>query len=164
MKITKNVFSEDLLKSLKEFTRDGKQPSTTNFFGWEPVVVGVSNAIFCFNLNDNLQDQVTKELLEHKILKSVPKKMLAKIHLSSRGSFIPWHNDLPYKFTCTVYLNEYWDKDWGGYFMYENEEIKAIKPEHNVAISFEPPLMHTVGLTSINAPLREILQIFVVEY
>lgn len=165
VKKTENVFSEALLEKLFLHTRDGKAPNKTNFFNWGSNVIGVSNAIFVFDLPEELKKEVETELLNKNIFEQVPKKWFCSVFLMSRHSNIPWHNDEKYKFTCTIYLNKEWDSNHGGYFMYEDgEELKAIIPTYNNAVSFAPPLKHTSVLTSNYAPLRESLQIFVEEF
>ena len=69
VKITENVFSDSLLEKLFIFSRDGKQPTKTNFFSWDADVVGGSNAIFLFNLEDDLKKEVAKELVFKGILR-----------------------------------------------------------------------------------------------
>jgi hypothetical protein len=162
LKITQNVLSADLLKSLYVYTRDGRQPSRTNFFGWKEIVVGTSSAIFSFKIEDALKKQVAQELIEKGIFEKEPQEWTANIHLMSRGAFIPWHDDANHKASCTIYLNSQWDHNWGGYFLYEERGVtKALTPTYNMGVSFVAPLLHTCTLTAINAPLRESLQIFV---
>lgn len=165
MNIIGNALSFDLLNMLHTYTRDGKQPTKTNFFSYLPEVVGSSNAIFCFDLPNDLKTKVASEFLSKNIFLKEPTKWTATIQLFSRSSFIPWHDDRNHKFTATVYLNKIWDDDWGGYFAYrDGEEIKCIKPTYNTAVFFNTPLPHSVMYTANNAPLRESLQIFVDEY
>jgi len=162
--ITKNTLSGELVKKLKDFTRDGKPPSGVNFFNWGAQIVQSSNAIFKFVLDEDLKKELSVELIHKGIFNKEPKSWAASIHLMSRHSNIPWHNDSPHKSTCTIYLNEVWNSDWGGYFIYQDdEELKATYPEYNKAVWFECPLNHTVTLTALNAPLRETVQIFVDE-
>ena len=145
-------------------TRDGKQPTKTNFFSWGGGVIGNSNAIFAFELDAELKQAVAKELSNKGIFNKVPKVWKANIYLMSRNSFIPWHDDGGHKFTCTAYLNKEWHPDLGGYFIYQDgEDKKALVPEYNMAVSFVPPIGHTCSITASNAPLRESLQIFVSE-
>jgi Rps23 Pro-64 3,4-dihydroxylase Tpa1-like proline 4-hydroxylase len=165
IKVVENTFSASTLEKLKIFTRDGRQPSTTNFFNWTKNVTGMSNAIFKFDLTEDLKELVTKELIDKNILPSIPKKWNIAVQLCSRMSYIPWHNDANWIFSATVYLNNEWNPEWGGYFTYQDDnEIKAIIPSHNKAISFKTPLKHSVLLTSIDSPFREALQIFVEEF
>lgn len=165
MKIVENVFSEAVLEKLYRFSRNGKQPTRTNFFNYSESVTGVSNAIFGFDLDEDLQNEVIAELLTKKMLPKKPKKLQAYIHLFSRNSYIPWHQDAIYKHTVTVYLNHVWNIDLGGLFVYESKGgLKCLMPTRNLGVSFVPPLGHTTTSTNINAPLRESLQIFVEEF
>ena len=165
IKVVENTFSAPTLEKLKTFTRDGRQPSSINFFDWTINVTGMSNAIFKFELTEDLKELVAKELIDKNILPSVPKKWGIAVQLCSRMSCIPWHDDPPWVFSATVYLNNEWNPDWGGYFAYEDgNEIKTIIPSHNKAVSFKTPLRHSVLLTAINSPFREALQIFVKEF
>jgi hypothetical protein len=160
-----NIFSEPLLEKLYLFSRTGIQPTRINFFSYDVNVTGPSNAIFGFDLTDSLREEVVAELTAKKVFPSRPKKLHAYIHLFSRNSFIPWHDDAKYKYTGTVYLNKTWDVNFGGLFLYEDaQELKCLMPAHNTGAFFTPPLGHTTTVTAINAPFRESLQIFVEEF
>jgi len=162
--VTKNVLSEKLLYKLKLFTRDGKAPTNVNFFTWQASIIQTSNAIFMFKLDEELREQLALELINKGIFKKVPTKWAANIYLMSRYSNIPWHTDENHKSTCTIYLNDKWSSDLGGYFIYQDgEELKAMYPEYNKAVWFDCPLNHTVTLSASNAPFRETVQIFVNE-
>ena len=165
MQIIENVFTEDVLTKLYDFTRSGRQPTNTNFFNYNANVVGMSNAVFCFELEEELKAIVFSQLINKKVLPSIPTKSQAYMHLFSRNSFIPWHDDSNYIFTITVYLNKEWHIDFGGLFIYkENNELKCLFPKYNTAVSFVPPIGHTTTTTNINASFRESLQIFVKEF
>lgn len=166
VQIKQGALSQPLLDKLHIFTRDGKQPSRTNLFGWDPAVVGMSNPIFFFTLDEALRVEVVNELLKKDILPAKPKLMSANIALYSRYSFIPWHDDASHKYSATVYLNKTWDVNWGGYLAYQEPgaDVKCFVPTYNACVCYPTPLMHTVQLTSISAPMRESLQIFVNEF
>jgi Rps23 Pro-64 3,4-dihydroxylase Tpa1-like proline 4-hydroxylase len=166
LKVYDSVFSAELLEKLSAFTRVGSHPSRVNFFNWNPQIVQSSNAIFFFDLSDELKEQVIDELIKKEVIKAKPKKFAANVALYSRQSFIPWHDDRTHLFSITVYLNKEWNIDWGGYFVYEdeNKELKAIPPIFNNCIAFDTPLNHSVFLTNLNAPLRESLQLFIDEF
>lgn len=165
MQITENVFTQETLTKLHNFSRNGKQPTKTNFFNYDANIVGFSNAIFGFDLDDALKNIVFDELVSKGALPSMPKKSHAYIHLFSRGSFIPWHDDSRYIYTVTSYLNKTWEVNLGGLFVYQSEEgLKCMLPKYNSAVYFVPPMGHTTTITAINAPLRESLQIFVEEF
>lgn len=167
LKITKNALSQDLRSLLHVLTRDGRQPSGVNFFHFTEDVVGVSNSIFQFSIEGELKDKLEKELLDTGLLPNKPKKWHAHVNLFTRGAFIPWHNDADFVYNVTIYLNEKWDHNWGGAFLYGNdsaENIACIYPQHNLGVAYKTPMWHTTTLTAINAPMRESVQIFVVEY
>ena len=170
VKIIKEFLSQDTLVALHQLVRDGRQPSAVSFFSYQTdSVIGASNAIFAFSIEAELREQIAAELIAKKVWGSVPKDWRAHVNLFPRGAFIPWHNDSNYVHTTTVYLNERWDYDWGGAFLYSLEEppfenVNCVYPERNKAVVFAPPLHHTTTLTAINAPMRESLQIFVKEF
>jgi hypothetical protein len=164
MQIVENVFSEELIAELQRFSRDGKQPSYTNFFSWGESVIQSSNAIFKFHINGDLKTSIANELIAKGLIQKEPKVWTAAIQIYSRNSYIPWHADTNYSFSATVYLNKIWDRDFGGYFLYDDSDVvKAVIPKYNVGLFYSPPLEHAVSLTATHAPFRESLQIFVSE-
>jgi Rps23 Pro-64 3,4-dihydroxylase Tpa1-like proline 4-hydroxylase len=101
------------------------------------------------------------------------------------GSHIPWHNDANHAGGISIYLNDSWDKDHGGLFLYmdynkkeeENNDmgsddedeycthytptiIKAIVPKQNLALYQKGGRMHATTTTTSASPVRKTLQIF----
>jgi Rps23 Pro-64 3,4-dihydroxylase Tpa1-like proline 4-hydroxylase len=67
----------------------------------------------------------------------------------TRYSYIPWHNDGHAAGAVSIYLNPDWNPNYGGYLLYkEDDEIKAILPEKNVAVFQANGLHH--GTTPVN--------------
>lgn len=156
------VLSKDLIDKIKAFSFSKKE-HRVNLTSWTSAVTGFSGAIMLFDLSQELQDEVKKQI---ETILNLPKAEFVweiVYTLGGRLSFIPWHDDGDYIRACTIYLNESWDKDWAGMFVYEDgpKEIKAIYPEYNKCVVMYPPIMHTTTMPSINAPLRESLQIFI---
>ncbi len=79
------------------------------------------------------------------------------------NSHICWHNDGDRKGAITVYLNQTWDANHGGLFMYQTpeNEIKALVPTRNRAIIQLGGVMHAVSCTTNRSQLRKTLQIFI---
>ena len=76
-------------------------------------------------------------------------------------SFIPWHTDAEHNAALTIYLNNFWDRDWGGYFMYyDNDDIKCIIPKENLAILQENNPLHSTTMTTPSSSDRITLQLF----
>lgn len=76
---------------------------------------------------------------------------------------IGWHEDY-YPFSISVYMNEYWDRQWGGFFLHEDgHEIKAIKPEFNMGVVVPPNVQHSVTQVAHFSPTRRFsIQLFFV--
>ena len=84
------------------------------------------------------------------------------IYYWTKLSYIPWHEDPGLNAGFSLYLNETWDKDWGGYFMYELEEgqIKALIPTRNTAVIQEGNVPHSVSTINMDSEIRISLQVF----
>ena len=118
------------------------------------------NMQFLFDLYLNPNDDINKEYIDWSLENF---DIIASYNTGGRYSFIPWHDDGNHAFSVTVYLNQVWDRDWAGYFMYErngSEDIAAILPSFNRAVLFRTPLLHSVSMPNVNAPLRCTLQVF----
>jgi Rps23 Pro-64 3,4-dihydroxylase Tpa1-like proline 4-hydroxylase len=75
-------------------------------------------------------------------------------------SYIPWHDDCHVDSALTLYLNPDWDENWGGYFMYEDgDEVKAIKPQGNMAI-YNKTVKHCTTPVHIGGKMRVTMQVF----
>ena len=59
---------------------------------------------------------------------------IPSIYVWSGGSYIAWDSDIRYAYNGTIYLNEEWDSNNGGVFLYKDNltnEIKGIEPSYN---------------------------------
>jgi hypothetical protein len=156
IKIINNALSLSLIEIIKDYSRCGEV--SHSYMHWSKDVVKDSNPVLFKDLNEQISSKLIEEIKNH-----IPASdnIFCMWYGWIRGSYIPWHNDGKAKFGATIYLNEYWDNDWGGYFAYEDSsEIKCIKPEFNKMVVIEPPKLHTVFNTSSVAPIRETIQIF----
>lgn len=159
MYVERNFLPLELIRKIKDhsFTTN---PSGLNLTNWDIRVVGTSGAIILYHLPDDIKSEL-KEYLSTKIVLPNSQVVDATYTLGSRYSYIPWHGDEGHLMSCTVYLNETWDKDWSGAIVYTLDgEHRAIYPEFNKAIFFKPPVKHCTVMPNIQAPLRESLQIF----
>lgn len=77
---------------------------------------------------------------------------------------IGWHEDYT-PINVSIYLNEYWDKNWGGLFLYmEEENLKGFVPEFNTAVVAKGQIQHHVSMISTAAPVRRYsIQLFFAE-
>lgn len=162
LRIHHGALTQDLVQQIKQFSHS-KQEHRLNLTSWDPKVVGFSGPIMLFDLSEELQEEIKAQLHPLLELDGAEYKWSITYTLGSRFSFIPWHGDEGYIRACTVYLNDRWDYNWAGMFVYEAapDTFHAIYPEYNKALVLYPPVDHTTTMPSIDAPLRESLQIFV---
>lgn len=82
----------------------------------------------------------------------------------TNGSGINWHHDETDRMAATIYLNEFWDLNWGGLFLFQGENGQNsgwINPHFNRCVWFKSPLWHYVSLVSKAAPYPRLsIQIF----
>jgi len=153
----KSFLSDEIYIRLKEIVQNKK-----NKFIMVSLADGNSvnsNSIMRYGLENDFE---LKKQIQIEIESKIPyfvKNM--HINLIPNLSFIDWHRDSHCIAALTVYLNEKWNDNWGGYLIYEeNDELKAIKPEKNLAIIQKTPLNHSVSMVNIGADYRISLQIF----
>lgn len=166
VKIIRNAFDVNFLSGMKPKLFESRAKCggkvRCNYMSWSQDIIEHSAPIFVHDIEDV---ELRKELYESTKL-VVPEierfKSVTFMHyMWTRNSYIPWHYDGSWGFGATIYLNEYWDRNWGGYFAFEDEKgIHCVKPEFNTMVYVEPPVLHTVFTTNNNAAIRETIQIF----
>jgi hypothetical protein len=79
-----------------------------------------------------------------------------------QGSHIPWHDDVGHSGGITIYLNEHWNINHGGLFLFnpDDETINAIVPKKNRAIIQLGGIPHSVSATTKTSIIRKTIQIF----
>jgi|OM-RGC.v1.019566295 hypothetical protein len=165
-----DILSEELYVELVEYInkliKDRSNRFSTSTLMWQENLKGNSEPISRY---DFLEE--TDTVIVSKVGKEVEYKTGYLIegfclHLWPNLSYITWHNDGHVKASLTLYLNENWDKNWGGFFMYEDttdNTIKAIKPEKNMGLLQENGVVHSVTTINIGADMRISLQFFLKE-
>jgi Rps23 Pro-64 3,4-dihydroxylase Tpa1-like proline 4-hydroxylase len=83
----------------------------------------------------------------------------------TRLSYIPWHHDDTRRNAITVYLNEWWDPNWGGIYLYRTgndaNDIRGYLPKFNTAIKNSNTLVHSTTMISPDAEApRVTVQLF----
>jgi hypothetical protein len=159
-----NFFTEELYNELINTARylmqNGDYVFSTNA-RWNPGIVKDSFPIFMHGLNRESQlfsDCVRQ--IENKT-KMIISDYQIMLYYWTRFSYIPWHTDENHDGALTVYLNEEWQDDWGGYFLYkENKEIKAIVPKPNFALLQQGGLHHATTPVNLSGGIRITLQTF----
>ena len=157
MKVIENFLDDKLYKEINELSIDSMDLIFEDLsgLGWN---AGGTDRVFTQELKYSEILDPLKKTCKQK-LKFVPKS--ATFYYWSLGSFINFHDDSIYKASATIYLNDKWKKDWGGFFMWqEGKDFKAILPTKNRCV-FNEWESHAVTPT-INRPekfVRRTLQL-----
>jgi len=116
-----------------------------------------------------LESQVSKMITDkfEKYLKPGEAFISAQYYEWNPLSQINWHNDANKKGAITIYLNEVWNGNWGGYFCWtsdlRHESGNFIIPSFNTALVIRDNPHHHVSLINPYAPVRRTLQIWIVD-
>ena len=85
------------------------------------------------------------------------------IHYGAPGSYMGWHQEgQGYTGALSIYLNEKWDIQWGGYFCYEDDDgtYKLEIPKFNKAVFQKAKTLHCTTPVYENANIRKSIQVF----
>lgn len=163
--IYQNFLDDELFLELKDYINklqsNTSTPFTTSTTVWPKDNRMHSTPILRYVLSDNNKE------LHSKIIKVIKEKTgfyggMIVIHLWPNLSYIPWHEDTHVKAAFTLYLNDRWDENWGGYLMYKDadEQIKCILPKQNLGILQQNNVSHCVSTINIGSDIRVSLQMF----
>ena len=79
-----------------------------------------------------------------------------------KSSGINWHSDETWKYGATYYLNNRWDRQWGGEFMFTNEDGHGYIPVvGNSLVIVKAPLTHKVNPVLTSTMPRISVQVFI---
>lgn len=92
-------------------------------------------------------------------------KISFTIHSMKNKSGINWHSDKCHDFAVTLYLNNKWNMNWGGEFMYQHEgDFNYIPIVGNSVVIIKPPMMHKVNTVLSPIIPRLSIQSFISDY
>lgn len=84
------------------------------------------------------------------------------IHSMKDGSGINWHDDNKYKYGITYYINRRWNHQFGGEFLFRDENANGFIPlVGNSLVIVKAPLSHKVTPVMKSTVPRKTIQIFV---
>jgi hypothetical protein len=170
MKLTKyeNFFDEELyyecINTARKLLVEGGNSFATNNW-WNPDIVKDSFPVFIHGIykdselfakiRKTIEDKTKLIVADHDIM----------FYYWTRFSYIPWHEDKSYGGALTVYLNEEWLPDYGGYFLYEdkNQEVRAILPKPNFGLLQQGGIKHSTTPVNYNGGMRISIQVFLEE-
>ena len=167
MKLTKyeDFFEEEiyveLISTAKHLLRQNINEFYTNAW-WNPDIVKDSFPVLIHTIHkDSELFAKVREQIEKKT-KFFVQDHDVMIYYWTRFSYIPWHADQGYDGALTVYLNEEWHPDWGGYFLYEDnkQEIRAILPKRNFGLLQQGGIRHSTSPVNFDGGMRISIQVF----
>jgi hypothetical protein len=159
-----DILNNELLLKVDELVEklmnDKNSNFTTSTLLWQKELIGSSTPVLRYVLSHN--EREVYNLLKNEIESKIPYKIESiMIYLWPNLSHITWHNDGVYTAGLTIYLNKFWDKNWGGLFLYEEiDEIKAIAPKRNLGVLQIGGVEHATTTVNYGADFRITLQMF----
>ena len=156
MKIINKVLSESLFQRVKGELKSKlhKDCWRTSFLTWDPFLhIGITGSCLMTDVSDKFNELIHKQIESY--LPEPVNKIKCIFHVFQPQSGIARHNDGHMKFGATIYLNDTWDSNAGGWFVWEDEETrqggthKALLPTRNMMVLNDNHEKHWV--TSIAA-------------
>ena len=136
-----NVLEEHLIKNVMDYFKSILNADVWgSSIGWDQNLSLISSNTLTHRISNKILEKEIKNSIETALDVDFEKEELTFapfIYVWGGGSYITWHPDNCYPYNGTIYLNEEWDSNDGGVFLYkENEtnEIKGIKPEYNTMV------------------------------
>jgi Rps23 Pro-64 3,4-dihydroxylase Tpa1-like proline 4-hydroxylase len=154
-----NVFAEAFCKylfrdSLQKLS-SGREFARSNF-QWQPQIVKASAAVLVRDYDEVISAVILQQLHDKGIIDDKNGNNYHVMnYIWTKLSYIPWHSDNIYINAITIYLNERWDPDWGGIFLYytdkESPNIKGYIPKFNTAVKNNNRIAHSTTMISTDA-------------
>jgi Rps23 Pro-64 3,4-dihydroxylase Tpa1-like proline 4-hydroxylase len=133
-----NVLDEELIKNVIEYFKFILDKNVWgSSIGWDQNLSLISSNTLTHRISNKSLEKEIKNSIEKVLDVDFEKEELTfvpSIYVWSGGSYITWHSDDCYPYNGTIYLNEEWDSDDGGVFLYKDiqtKEIKGIEPTYN---------------------------------
>ena len=153
MKIVDNALSDSLYKEcskvIKEFLPHQLWGSSNLFWG-DDLIKGLGGSCLSTLVPGNLQYEIVEQI-KHKLPPA--DKIIVQFYVWQALSGIMWHNDEAHKFGATIYLNENWNINDGGIFLYKNTEsntLTGLTPKKNTMVINDQHEFHMVTPVSLN--------------
>lgn len=159
-----NFFSKDeislIVKESQDILKDKSSRFRTNYTSWDFNIVQDSNFILIFDITSENKTLSTIQNSFKKQFSIIPEVVM--FYYWFPGSYIPWHEDSHVTKAYTLYLNNEWDKHWGGsYTCINNNKIEAFYPQYNLLVEQFNGMEHCTSPTTKFAPVRSTVQIFI---
>ena len=172
MKIFENAISDELNQKCIEFiqkkisNRDFYYSSASTLRWYTDLIEVIIGSCHIMPTPANLGDEILESI--GKIFPENDRKndIAIQFYIWDRLSGINWHDDWVYDYGMTIYLNEYWNENWGGIFLWQdktdNNQIKGLMPKKNTMVINNNHEVHCVTPIGVLYDMpRMTIQIFV---
>ena len=151
-----NNFIQNIIKESQEY-----KPIWKSNINWGENIVKGSSLVLAYEIKKEELNYIKSKFVELDD-KFKDKEIVGHFYIWTRGSNIPMHNDSNYEYGCTIYLNKHWEIDWGGLYIWKEEnKLNVEKPEFNKLIINKGNTKHGTTLLNYNIPEERLtLQIF----
>jgi len=134
-----NILDENTLSIVNLYIKNSiKNDVWSSNLEWDSRLVNSSSIVLTHPISKNeIFFNSVKKQIEQKINLNFEKLNLdfrLAVYIWGRLSYITWHNDHGWDYNGTIYLNENWNLNYGGIFLWkdnETSEIKGIEPKFN---------------------------------
>ena len=164
MKIYNNVLTDETIQKLWAETNQtkGEDVWRISTLSWiQDIQRGILASAGCKVVSPEIAESIESQV---KHLLPPYEKLYQQIYVWPRGSGISAHNDGDKKFGATIYLNNHWELDFGGLFVWqdkESEELKVRMPEFNSMVVNDTEELHLVTPVAFNCyAIRHTVQIW----
>jgi hypothetical protein len=124
LKTTCIAIKNEIISASKEF-----RWAVSSYVWPENIKVNISGSVM-----ELIPSPTIRDLISQDIVHLIPPfdDISIKFYAWQKNSGISWHHDAHQKFGATIYLNDEWDINDGGIFVYEHDgELKAHLPTFN---------------------------------
>ncbi len=169
VKVTDNTFTEDeyetILFAMKDMVDNNISTITTK--DWpEDLVSGINGHSDVYPV---LSQEVMKILSDKcmSVLGTTKKyENYSAMYYEGYGQCgLNWHTDRAYSASASIYLNDDWEDNYGGYFVFRmeggNKLGTLVRPDLGVSVFQKGKIDHAVTQTRSDAPKRKSIQVFI---
>ena len=165
MKIIKNVLSEDLFSRCKKEVNQklSKNEWSSSVIIWEPGLrEGIVGSTIAAMTSEEIHNDIVKELAPH--LPPFPDGLMTQYYIWQPHSGIAMHDDRGRRFGATIYLNETWHPNSGGWFIWEDKDTRewnTVLPTKNMMVLNSSKEKHLVtSIAPDGVAIRVTIQIW----
>lgn len=169
LNIVGNFLEKEVIDNINQKFQDskGKQVFEINNMGrWGAGLESGSYApVFILNLDEYKDYFIQKYKTVDPIFKDY-NNLTVYLHVWPPGSQINFHHDHDERvkrLSSTIYINERWNWNWGGFFIADDPHMgqRWVYPQYNTMVWFEPPVWHSTSMVTLLAEFPRLsIQLF----